>query len=774
MKKTLIILSVLLAAAACAPKNLQTINVVPYPNEVQIKSGEFCVAGADVKYDAAADERTKALIEAFAQQLSLVTGAESAVSEDNGEIAFILDAEMPHEAYTLNVTKKGVEVKASGLNGFNYAIQTIKQMLPVEVFGKVAAADKEWTLPCVKINDAPRFGYRGLHMDVSRHFFDMDEVKRYLDIMEVHKLNTLHWHITDDQGWRLEIKKYPRLTEVGAVRKQTLVGHLFDSEVYDGTPYGEGCYFTQDQVREILDYAAGKGITVIPEIDLPGHMLAALAAYPELGCTGGPYDVWGKWGVADDVLCVGKEKTMQFLEDVLTEVCELFPAEYVHIGGDECPKVRWEKCPHCQAKIAELGLKDDDRFQAEHYLQGYVTSRMEKFLAEKGKKLIGWDEILEGELAPNATVMSWRGVAGGLQAVRMGHDAIMTPNTFFYLDYYQSLDKENEPLAIGGYLPVEKCYSYEPTVEGMTDEEKAHILGVQANLWTEYIATPDHLHYMLLPRLAALAEVQWCQPEVKSWERFLDSADEFCGIYDIMGYRYGDHLFDTRGECVTGNGVSVVLEAQGETPIRYTLDGSEPTVDSPLYTEPVKITESCTLKARSERGGQMSGRTFEKSFTAHKAMGRPVRLVTTTHPNYTFNCPDLLTDGLVGEGPYNSGDFAGWYNQPFEVVVEMDGAEYSEVTLSTIVFKYDWIMNPTSFTVLTSEDGENFTEVAHMDIECVGQMDDANGCQDYTLAFGETSAKYLKVIAGCCTSLPEWHPGAGHPAFLFVDEVIVK
>ena len=774
MKKTLIILSVLLAAAACAPKNLQTINVVPYPNEVQIKSGEFCVAGADVKYDAAADERTKALIEAFAQQLSLVTGAESGVSEDNGEIAFILDAEMPHEAYTLNVTNKGVEVKASGLNGFNYAIQTIKQMLPVEVFGKVAAADKEWTLPCVKINDAPRFGYRGLHMDVSRHFFDMDEVKRYLDIMEVHKLNTLHWHITDDQGWRLEIKKYPRLTEVGAVRKQTLVGHLFDSEVYDGTPYGEGCYFTQDQVREILDYAAGKGITVIPEIDLPGHMLAALAAYPELGCTGGPYDVWGKWGVADDVLCVGKEKTMQFLEDVLTEVCELFPAEYVHIGGDECPKVRWEKCPHCQAKIAELGLKDDDRFQAEHYLQGYVTARMEKFLAEKGKKLIGWDEILEGELAPNATVMSWRGVAGGLQAVRMGHDAIMTPNTFFYLDYYQSLDKENEPLAIGGYLPVEKCYSYEPTVEGMTDEEKAHILGVQANLWTEYIATPDHLHYMLLPRLAALAEVQWCQPEVKSWERFLDNADEFCGIYDIMGYRYGDHLFDTRGECVTGNGVSVVLEAQGETPIRYTLDGSEPTVDSPLYTEPVKITESCTLKARSERGGQMSGRTFEKSFTAHKAMGRPVRLVTTTHPNYTFNCPDLLTDGLVGEGPYNSGDFAGWYNQPFEVVVDMDGVEYSEVTLSTIVFKYDWIMNPTSFTVLTSEDGENFTEVAHVDIECVGQMDDANGCQDYTLTFSQTSAKYLKVIAGCCTSLPEWHPGAGHPAFLFVDEVIVK
>ena len=776
MKKTLI-LSALLAVAACGgPKEQTTLDVVPHPNEVYVQDGSFDASAASVYYGSNLDERSKAAVNAFAQQLFLVSGSEGSVAEGASEkgIVFELDNALAHEAYAIAVSPKKVTVKASGLNGFIYAIQTIKQMLPVEVFGNAPAAGLDWALPCVEIQDAPRFSYRGLHMDVSRHFFTMDEVKKYIDIMEVHKLNTLHWHLTDDQGWRLEIKKYPRLTEVGSIRNKTLVGHLFDSEIYDDKEYGRGCYYTQEQVKEILEYAAAKGITVIPEIDLPGHMLAALAAYPELGCTGGPYEVWGKWGVADDVLCVGKEETMKFLEDVLTEVCELFPAEYVHIGGDECPKVRWEACPHCQAKIAELGLKDDENYQAEHYLQGYVTARMEEFLAEKGKKLIGWDEILEGELAPNATVMSWRGVAGGLQAVRMGHDAIMTPNTFFYLDYYQSLDKENEPLAIGGYLPVEKCYSYEPTTSGMTDEEKAHILGVQANLWTEYIETADHLFYMLLPRLAALAEVQWCQPEVKDWNRFLESADDFCAIYDIMGYKYGNHLFDTRGVCQTGDGVSVVLEAQGETPIHYTLDGSEPTPESPLYTEPVKITQTCTIKARSLRGGQMSGRTFEKSFTAHKAMGRPVELVTKTHPNYTFNCPDLLTDGLVGEGPYNSGDFAGWYNQPFEVIVDMGGDTYSEVTLSTIVFKYDWIMNPTSLTVQTSEDGKTFTEIAHMNIECEGQMDDANGCQDYTLAFGETSAKYLKVIAGCCTSLPQWHTGAGHPAFLFVDEVIVK
>ena len=778
MKKTLIILSVLLAAVACAPKDAQTLSVVPYPNEVTVKAGEFCVAGAPVRYEAANDDYSKALFNSFAEQLTLVTGVESAVYEGkagNG-FSFVLDAKVPHEAYTITVTKKGVTVKACGLSGFNYAVQTLKQMLPVEVYGKVAAADKNWNLPCVKINDAPRFKYRGLHMDVSRHFFDKAEVMRYLDVMAVHKLNTLHWHLTDDQGWRLEIKKYPLLTEVGSIRKETIVGHLFENNVYDGKPYGEGCWYSQEDVKEIIEYAASKGITVIPEIDLPGHMLAALAAYPQYGCTGGPYDVWGRWGIADDVLCVGREETMLFLEDILTEVCELFPAEYIHIGGDECPKVRWETCPHCQAKIKELGLEDDDKFQAEHYLQGYVTSRMEKFLAEKGKKLIGWDEILEGELAPNATVMSWRGVSGGLQAARMGHDAIMTPNTYFYLDYYQSLDQENEPLAIGGYLPVEKCYSYEPRVASMTDEEKAHIIGVQANLWTEYIPTADQLYYMLLPRLAALAEVQWCQPETKSWERFYESADEFCGIYDILGYTYGNHIFDTRGELKVNREkgcVEVVLDAQGETPIRYTLDGSEPCEDSPLYTEPIEVRENCTIKARSQRG-EMSGRTYTKAFTAHKAMGRPIETLTATHPNYTFSCPDLLTDGIVSEGPYNSGEVAGWYNQPFEAVVDMGGATYSEVTLCTIVFKHDWIMNAKDFTVYTSEDGNEFTEVAHMDITSPDNINDGNGCINHTLTFDETSAKYLKVTAGCITELPSWHPGAGNPGFLFVGEVIVK
>ena len=752
MKKSMILSAVAAAFIACTPVAENSISVVPFPNEVNMKSGSFDAAGADFHFSSEMDEGSVDLVEAFAGQLSMVTGEISTIDSETSKtgFSFSLDPSLAEEAYTLNVTRKGVAVEASSLRGFNYAIQTIKQMLPAEIFGKEEAASLDWSLPCVEINDAPRFGYRGMHMDVVRHFFDMNMVKRYLDIMEVHKLNTLHWHITDDQGWRIEIKKYPKLTEVGSIRKETIIGHIFESDEYDGTPYGEGCWFSQDQIREIIAYAAAKGIDIIPEIDLPGHMLAALAAYPELGCTGGPYDVWGRWGVADEVLCAGKEETMIFLENVLAEVAELFPSEYVHIGGDECPKVYWEKCPHCQAKIKELGLKDTDKFQAEHYLQSYVMKRMAEFLESKGKKVIGWDEILEGEVAENATVMSWRGTAGGIQAARMGHDVIMTPNTFYYLDYYQSLDKENEPLAIGGYIPVEKCYSYDPSADGMTAEEQSRILGVQANLWTEYIASDDHLEYMLLPRLAALSEVQWCQPENKSWERFVDSADDFCAIYDVMGYKYGPHIFETKGFPTVNQEkkcLEVVLKAQGDNTIYYTLDGSEPTTESAVYTEPIEIRESCTLKAMNPRNTKV----YERTFNAHKAMGKPVRTLTPTHPSYTFNCPDMLTDGILGgDGPYNSGFFAGWYRDQFEAVIDMDGCTYSEVTLSTLVFKYDYIFPPVDLVVLTSEDGKNFTEVTRAEYPLSGGYHDGNGKNNYTVTFPETSAKYLKVTARLC------------------------
>lgn len=545
MKKTLSILAMSLVLMSCCGEVVETnVNVIPHPASVKVYEGELEIAGAAFKADEALGERALTAIEGFENQLVAATGMASGSSK--AQFVFKADNKLACEEYTVDVCCNKVVVKASGLNGVLYAIETMKQMLPEEIYTAQADADEDWELPYMKIQDKPRFGYRGMHMDVSRHFFDMDEVKKYLDIMAIHKLNVLHWHLTDDQGWRLEIKKYPELTKVGAVRKQTIIGHARNSRKYDGIPYGEGMYFTQDQVREIIEYAAARGIEVIPEIDLPGHMLAALATYPELGCTGGPYEVWGRWGIAEDVLCVGNESTMKFLEDVLVEVADLFPSEYVHIGGDECPKVRWENCPHCQAKIAELGYKDDDKHKAEHYLQSYVTNRMEKVLNAKGKKLIGWDEILEGEIAPNATVMSWRGVEGGHEAVKLGHDAIMTPYTHLYLDYYQSKDIANEPHGIGGYLPVELVYSFEPFTDDMTEEEKSHILGVQANLWTEYIATDEHLEYMLLPRMSALSEIQWCEPENKIYERFLENMEDMREIYDILGYNYAKHIFQEK------------------------------------------------------------------------------------------------------------------------------------------------------------------------------------------------------------------------------------
>ena len=773
MKKTLIIALLLAAAVSCC-RTEETINVVPYPNSVDIRCGSFAAAGAVFHCDAAMDEASKAAVEAFAGQLSLVSGQKSEVVEGSGKDGFIftLDTGMPAEAYWLHIGRKEVKVKASGLNGFIYAIQTLKQMLPAGIYGKAEMPGTDWTIPCAEIEDAPRFGYRGLHLDVSRHFFDVDAVKRYLDIMEIHKLNTFHWHLTDDQGWRVEIKKYPELTEKGSIRKGTCVGKNW--EELDGKPYGG--YYTQEQIREVVAYAAAKGITIIPEIDLPGHMLAALTAFPELGCTGGPYELWCRWGVSDDVLCVGKEETFEFIEGVLEEVLELFPSKYIHIGGDECPKVRWEKCPTCQAKIKELGIEGDENHSAEHYLQSYTISRVEKYLNERGRSIIGWDEILEGGLAPNATVMSWRGSAGGEEAVRQGHDAIMVPNSHFYFDYYQSLDVDNEPFGIGGFIPVDMVYSYEPYSDKMTEEEKSHILGIQANIWTEYIKTEDHLQYMLLPRMTALSEVQWCQPENKDWDRFTKSIPHMTDAYDIMGYNYAKHIFDLTAAVSSdpqNKALSVAFSIVDDAPIRYTLDGSEPTMESPAYEGPVSITESCAIKAKVFREN-VETKVYTKAYDIHKAIGCPVSLLSEPHEKYTFGAPASFTDGLRGEIAFNGGAWTGFHGTPMTAVVEMDGSTpYSSVTASALVEKGSHIMNPAGLLVMLSDDGETYTQ-AYSEVYQAETAADKDGMKEYTITFPETTARFIKIEVGCFEYIPDWLGGAPHRAFIFIDEILVK
>jgi len=779
MKIFLIFFATVFVSVSCVSEASEThvIDVVPYPNDVQFAQGQFNVKGASVSYDGAIDEASLNVIEAFAQKLSQISTVESPLAENDDlqeGFGFVYDGTIPEETYTIEVVPEKVLVKASGLRGFNYAIQTLKQMLPVEIFGTRPAPRADWTLPCVTINDAPRFAYRGLHLDECRHFFGIDEVKRYLDIMEVHKLNKFHWHLTEDQGWRIEIKKYPRLTEVGSIRKGTCIKKDFNSN--DGILYGEGMWYTHDQIREVVAYAASKGIDVIPEIDLPGHMLAALTAYPELGCTGGPYEVWTRWGVSEDVLCAGNDRVYEFLKDVLTEVCELFPYEYIHIGGDECPKVRWESCPKCQAKIRSLGLKDKNGHKAEHYLQSHVMSQMEKFLNAKGRKIIGWDEILEGEIAPNATIMSWRGEAGGIKATGLGHKAIMTPNTYFYLDYYQSLDVANEPFGIGGYLPIERCYSYEPYAESMTGEQCRLIWGVQANLWTEYIAEADHLHYMLLPRLAALSEVQWCRSDRKDWDRFQGAADHFCRIYDVMGYNYAKHIFQVRGNIEAKPAekcVVVELEAQGDTPVRYTLNGSTPCFLSRKYEEPLVITESCELKAVA-MADVSERKVLSRKFDFHKAVGKNVTFSRKPHKKYCGGFPYSFVDAVRGTNVYKSVEWVAWNGKPIDIIVDMDQTEpYSSVTAGFLSNKSSYIFLPQSLAVAVSEDGENYSEVAdaYYGVEPEDAPDDIT---DLTLSFPETTARYIKLTVTPVEAVPQWHHASGRRTFVFIDEIIVK
>lgn len=552
----------ILASACCSPKN-ETICIIPEPQIVNFGEGSFDVARAAISIDPAVCELGREHIAEFAIRLGNALGSPRQGVEglkDSG-IRFIIDKKLAEEQYVIDITPECADIKASTAAGLFYAIQSLSQLLPDKYFNPDAICTeietcqkpkpcpkslcrKFWKIPAVHIEDSPRFAYRGMHLDVSRHFFGVDFVKKYLDVMALHKINRFHWHLSDDQGWRIEIKKYPRLTSVGSTRPETMLLKNFEPYVGDGIPHGG--YYTQDEIREVVAYAASKHITVIPEIDLPGHMIAAMAAYPELGCTGGPYKVWQIWGVANEVLCPGKEKTFEFIEGVLDEIIELFPSEYIHIGGDECPKSAWEKCPDCQKRIAELGLKTDEKHTAEQYLQNYVTARVQDYLNARGRKIIGWDEILEGNLAKGATVMSWRGAAGGIEAAKNGFDAIMVPAGYLYFDYYQSEAVEKEPFAICCPSPIEKTYSFEP-LEGIPAKEQKHILGVQANLWTEYISTPAHAEYMVLPRMDALSELQWCQPERKDYERFKEGVARMMRIYDALGYSYSRNIFGEPG-----------------------------------------------------------------------------------------------------------------------------------------------------------------------------------------------------------------------------------
>ncbi len=772
MKKTfkLMLGALCLVAAACSSHVQHAdYNVIPLPQSITLDESAPAfklTASTQIAYPEGNEELQRDA-EFLAQYLKQMTGLDLKLTTAAPEKdAIVLSADLQSdnaEAYELTVNADRITINGATDAGTFYGVQTLRKSIPES---KSSTVD----FPAVAIADAPRFSYRGAHFDVSRHFFPVDSVKSFIDMLALHIINTLLWHLTDDQGWRIEIKSRPLLTEVGSKRAGTVIGH--NSGVYDSIPYGG--FYTQDEAREIVDYAAKQHITVIPEIDLPGHMLGALTAYPELGCTGGPYEVWQIWGVSEDVLCASNDSTYKFIDDVLGEITEIFPSEYIHVGGDECPKTRWAECPKCQAKIKELGIKADAKHTKEEKLQSHVIHHASDFLASKGRKMIGWDETLEGGLAPGAVVMSWRGEEGGIEAAKQGHDVIMTPNTYLYFDYYQTLDREKEPDAIGGYLPVERVYSYEPMPESLTEEEGKHIIGVQANLWTEYIPTFAQAQYMELPRMAALADVQWSNAP-KDYKKFAARVPQMINHYKANGYNYARHMFNVAGSLTPdteNHAITLELSTVDNAPIYYTLDGTEPSEASPLYDAPVQLNATTLIKAVAIR---LEGKSdmFVDSVSFNKATSHPVTLLNAPHPRYKAKEGTTLTDGKFGTNGYNNGDWVGIVGSDLVAVVDLEQSEeISSVTTRTCVATGDWVFDARGMSVEVSENGTDFTTVASEDYPAMAMS--SNSIYTHSLTFDPVKARYVKVTVKPEMAMPEWHGGAGRPGFVFVDEIEIN
>lgn len=762
-----------LACASCTAEKEANYQVIPLPQEVSLTQENPFKLNENVLIaypeNNALLQRNAEFLSEYIQQATNYapkTKAIAAGEQVKNAIVLGLDPSIANkEGYVLTTTPEGININGQTENGVFYGIQTLRKSIPAE------AKEATILIPAGEIKDEPRFSYRGMHLDVGRHFFPKEFMKKYIDLLALHNMNTFHWHLTDDQGWRIEIKKYPKLTEIGSQRSRTVIGR--NTQEYDNTPYGG--FFTQEEAKEIVKYAQERYITVIPEVDLPGHMLAALAAYPEMGCTGGPYEVCPRWGIFEDVLCIGNDQTMQFLEDVMNEIIEIFPSKYVHIGGDEAPRTRWEKCPKCQARIKTEGLKADKNHTAEDRLQSYCMTRIEEFLNSKGRQIIGWDEILEGDVAPNATVMSWRGMEGGIKAAQLGHDVIMTPTSFCYFDYYQTADTKDEPLGIGGYVPIEKVYSLEPVPAVLTEEQSKHILGAQANLWTEYIHSSEHVEYMVLPRMAALAEVQWTQPEKKDFKDFTKRLARLMKFYQRDGFNYAKHVFDLKVDFtpdVTKKAVVVTLSTIDDAPIYYTLDGTEPTTASLKYTEPVSITETADFQAVVIRPEGKS-KVVNKKISFNKATYCPIELTFQPSEKYKFGGAITLVDGMKGNDSYATGAWLGFVGGNVEAIIDLgQESEIKQVATNAIVDMSAWIMGSTGLVVSISDDNKEFREVAAKDIPAETNID-KKGVENYEITFDPVKARYVKVVIKRSPALPRGHASEGKAAYMFIDEIEV-
>jgi hexosaminidase len=774
--RRLTLLAILFVSGICQAQ----LNIIPQPSSVKMPkiAGKFTINPATVivlegsKMDNSINFLNNYLQRFYYFKLKIL---KSSLSKNAIRLNYErMDSELPG-AYRMTVDSKGVYIAGDNAEGVFYGIQTLIQLLPLWD-PRLSIPNKQLSIPYASIEDAPRFEYRGLHLDVGRHFMPVDFIKKYIDYIALHKMNYFHWHLTEDQGWRMEIKGYPELTSKGGWRNGTIIGR-YPGKGNDGIKYGG--YYTQDEVKEIVAYAQQRYITVVPEIEMPGHSSAAIAAYPDLSCFPGEStqypkqcawngDTTGKqvqqtWGVFDDVFCAGKDNTFNFLENVLDQVVQLFPSTYIHVGGDECPKSNWKRCRLCQKRMKDNNLKD------EHELQSYFIQRIEKYLNAKGRKLIGWDEILEGGLAPNAAVMSWRGEDGGIAAAKQNHDVVMTPGGWCYFDHSQSENEDS--VTIGGFTPVEKVYGYEPVPATLNEDQAKHILGAQANVWTEYMKNTRKVEYMIFPRLSAISEVLWTAKSKKNWSDFERRLMTQFKRYDLWKNNYSHAYFDLRATVVPGeNNTGLVWKL--ETKLKDTRISYMNEI-SPLmpYTKPIPIKNPRTFNAVLTDTDNKELASVTQKFIFNRATGKKITLTKEASKKYPGDGAFTLVNGVVNEkGMARTREFLGFEGTDCEAIINLDSFQ-TVTSVSVHIFQQQasWIWQPSSVEALISDDGQYFSSLGKTDK--LNIVDGNNGTMSVK---GTNTGRYVKVIIRNWGPIPEGNPGAGNKAWLFVDEIEIN
>ena len=779
MKKVVLVITVLIIVFqfSCKRKtaDIKTISIIPQPVSIEQCDG-FFELNKKTKIVFPDEESARQVAGYLTEFIKLPTGFDlSAGTQDIQKNSIVLnidnDEQSGDESYELQVNKRNILITAGNSKGLFYGIQSLLQLLPPEIFSRQKVENVRWVIPCCTIKDEPRFSWRGMHLDVSRHFFPVEFIKRYIDLIAMHKMNTFHWHLTDDNGWRIEIKKYPLLTEVSAWRvdrEDMPWREVTPPEPGEKATYGG--FYTREEIKEVVEYASERQITIIPEIEMPGHTSEVFAAYPELSCRGEKLYVRpGSYWPNTDIFCAGNEEVFTFLENVLDEVMELFPAKYIHIGGDEADKTEWEKCPKCQKRIREEGLKNENE------LQSYFIKRIEKYINSKGRRLIGWDEILEGGLAPEATVMSWRGFEGGIEAATQGHDVIMCPVSYCYFDYYQA-NPDFEPVAIGGFTTLKKVYSFEPVPEELDEVQAKHILGGQGNVWTEFIATPEHAEYMAVPRMTALAEVLWSPLELKDWESFRERLEEQEKRLFLMGINYSQGSWKVTIQPAMENGkYHIALETeQWNMPVHYTLDGSDPTEESPVYEKPFDIDKTTIIKAGIFVNGKLKEDYSEKEIVLHKGVGKNSYLKEPPDKKYPARGAMSLVDGLKGSDSYRDGYWLGFQGKDMKFEVDLGKEEViSSVNASFYQNTGAWIFMPENVTFEILDENKNKAAKIVLKPDATEEVKGVI-IEEIKADFEKVSGRYIRVHAKNIKTIPAWHEGAGAKAWIFADEVVVE